>query len=227
MTVDRFTAVVMHNFHINPATRRICVMVSCAAAWIISIAASMVDAVKVGVSPSWNGDFMCDYQSEDHSEDHSDFDLGYYLQIALLFFLPFAIIVFCYCAILKTVLQASNRKSRRTVVVIFCIVTAFFLCWGPYHILILISSFYIPKGCNAASHLDMAYEICRILAYSHCCMNPFLYLLSQKLRSHFLQLLHCRKYSKKSGERGQSTSGTQHVAFAAQNSTVMLEASFK
>ncbi|XP_041805706.1 chemokine XC receptor 1-like [Chelmon rostratus] len=220
MTVDRFITVVLHNWQINPTRRQRCAGGTCAAAWVISIAASVSDAVKVKVETEWNNLFKC----EDPSVG-SDVNLGYYLQVSLLFFLPFAIIVFCYAAILKTVLQTSNRRRLRTVVAVLCIVTAFFICWGPYNILLVVMSLYEPVGCYAKERLFNAYSICRILAFSHCCMNPLLYMLSQRLRRLLLQLFHCENGRRKNREKsnGQNTSVVQNVAFTAQNSAVMLE----
>lgn len=220
MTVDRFITVVLHNWPNKPVRRQRCAMAACAAAWAISIAASVSDAIQMKVEIHWSGLYMCEGPS-----DGPDVNLGYYLQVSLLFFLPFAIIVFCYSAILKTVLQSSNRKRHRTVVVVLCIVAAFFLCWGPFNILLFILSLYKPKGCYAAEQWDIAYSICRILAFSHCCMNPLLYMLSQKLRRHLLQLLHCENARRRNRERGtgQSTSVIHNVAFIAQTSAVVLE----
>ncbi|XP_034559333.1 chemokine XC receptor 1-like [Notolabrus celidotus] len=221
MTVDRFIMVVLHNSPRNPANRLRCAMVSCAAVWIISIAAAVSDAIKVEVvSSHWNSDFFCEDASDKISHN-----LGYYLQVSLLFILPFTIVVFCYSAILRTVLQASNRKRYKTVVVVFCIVTAFFICWGPYHILIFMSAFYEPKGCYASDCFNMAYYISRILAYSHCCLNPLLYMLSQKLQRHLLQLLKCNKDTRNHRERGNGLSSnvSHNVAFTTKSSAVMVD----
>ncbi|XP_073347768.1 chemokine XC receptor 1-like [Pagrus major] len=220
MTVDRFITVVLHNWPGSQLKRQRCAIAGCAAAWVISIGASVSDAVKVQVETYWDNRSYCEATS-----DSSDVNLGYYLQVSLLFFLPFAIIVFCYSAILKTVLQASNRKRYRPVVVMFCIIAAFFICWGPYNILIFIQAFYEPRGCNAKERIYIAHSIFRILAFSHCCMNPLLYMLSQKLRRHLLQLLRCQKAQRKSTDKGagQNTSVIQNAAFIAQNSAVILE----
>ncbi|XP_034744733.1 chemokine XC receptor 1-like [Etheostoma cragini] len=219
LTVDRFIIVVLYNWPIKPVKRQRCAMVACAAAWAISIAASVSDAYKVQVKSHLH------FSTCEESSDISDVKLGYYLQVSLLFFLPFAIIVFCYSAILKTVLQATNRKRHMTLVVVLRIVAAFFICWGPYNILLFIWSLYEPESPDEEERFTIAYEICRILAYCHCCMNPLLYMLSQKLRRHLLNLLCCRKALRKNRERetGQNTSVFQNVALTAQNSAVMLE----
>ncbi|XP_071062498.1 C-C chemokine receptor type 4-like [Pseudochaenichthys georgianus] len=49
----------------------------------------------------------------------------------------------------KKVLQASNRRKHRTVVVVLCIVAAFIICWVPYTILDIIVSLNVPENCNA------------------------------------------------------------------------------
>uniref|UniRef100_A0A3P9DBN6 G-protein coupled receptors family 1 profile domain-containing protein n=1 Tax=Maylandia zebra TaxID=106582 RepID=A0A3P9DBN6_9CICH len=190
MTVDRFILVVLHKW---PSNHK-CAIGACIAAWVISILASLSDAMKVKVE-SWEGKNFCYDESED--------TLGHYLQVSLLFFLPFAIIIFCYSAILMKVLQGLNRRKFRTVAVLLCIVAAFFICWGPYHIMLLIKSLNTNNDCKVLKRLAVAYHICEMLAYSHCCMNPLLYMLSQKLRKHLLSLLRCEKVNRKKRERSQ------------------------
>lgn len=219
LTVHRFIAVVLHDWPISHVWRKRGVVGVCVAAWVISIAASLHDAIKIQVVDR-EEKFFCEADF-----DGPDVQLGYYLQVSLLFFLPFAIIVFCYSAILKTVLQASNRKRHRTVVVVLCIVAAFFICWGPYNIMFFILSLYKPNDCKAKQRLEIAYDICRIIAYSHCCMNPLLYMLSQKLRRHLWHLLHCDNARRRSNSRwtSQNTSVAQTVSFAVKSSAVTME----
>ncbi|KAM7379523.1 hypothetical protein PAMP_005069 [Pampus punctatissimus] len=207
MTVDRFLTVV-HNWLHKPARRQRCAMGACAAAWVISIAASLSDAINMELS-TWNDIVGCEASS-----NGPDFKLSYYLQVSLLFFLPLAIIIFCYSAILKTVFQASNRKRHRTVMMVLCIVTVFFICWGPYNIFLFVETFYELKTCYHANF----FNICCILAFSHCCMNPLLYMLSQKARRRLLNFLFCKNVRKKNREKCTGT-----TADAGQNYVVMLD----
>ncbi|CAI5640826.1 unnamed protein product [Oreochromis niloticus] len=213
MTVDRFIAVVLDKLKINHAKKKKYAICSCIAAWVISISASLSDAMKVKTQ-HWYGKNYC--------YDESEEKLGHYLQVSLLFFLPFAIIIFCYSAILKTVFQGLNRKKFRTVAVLLCIVAVFFICWGPYHIMLLIKALNTNKDCKVQKQLEVAYHISEMLAYSHCCMNPLLSMLSQKLRKHLLNLLCCENVCRKKRERSTSlnTSVTQNVAFSVQSSAV-------
>ncbi|XP_022613999.1 chemokine XC receptor 1-like [Seriola dumerili] len=217
MTVDRFITVVLQNWPCNSAKRQRWAKGVCAAAWIISIAASLSDAVNVKAETDWDNFTTCEHPS------HYDANVGHYLQVSLLFFAPLLIIVFCYTAILKTVLKSSNRKRHRTVVVVLCIVAAFFICWGPYNVVLFIKSLYEPKGCDAIERLSIVDHICQILAYCHCCMNPLLYMLSQKLRKHLLHLLPCEKDWRKNRERGIGQSTIQNTTTMLQNSAVILE----
>ncbi|KAL3988652.1 aconitate hydratase [Sarotherodon galilaeus] len=209
MTVDRFTTVVLHNWPISHARVKRCAIGACIAAWVISISASMSDAMKVKVE---------NFYGFNYCYDESENNLGRYLQVSLLFFLPFTIIIFCYSAILMKVLQGLNRKKFRTVAVLLCIVAAFFICWGPYHIVLLIKSLNTNKDCKVLKRLEVAYHICEMLAYSHCCMNPLLYMLSQKLRKHLLNLLRCEKVNRKKRERSTSLNTSQQ--FTLQSSAV-------
>lgn len=185
MTVDRFQTIVLQ-WPKNRVKRMRYAHASCVAAWLIGIGASMGDAINAKVT-NYAGDWLC----EDSSESGT-ITLGYYLQASLLFFLPLAIIVFCYVAILKTVLHASNRKQQRTVVMVLCIVFAFFICWAPYSVFLLVVPTLVEDGCSSQQRLRVAELICRLLAFCHCCVNPVLYMSSQKLRKPVLDIL-CSK----------------------------------
>ncbi|KAG7229022.1 hypothetical protein INR49_013255 [Caranx melampygus] len=221
MTVDRFIMVVLHNWPNNCVKRQRCALAACIAAWVISIAASLSDAVNVQAETNWYNRTTC----EDLSTV-TEADVGHYLQVSLLFFLPLVIIVFCYSAILKTVLQSTNRKRNRTVVVVLCIVATFFICWGPYNVLLFLKPLYKPITCDAIERLSIAFKICQIFAFSHCCMNPLLYMLSQKLRKHLLHLLSCEKKRPRNSQPTTNSLGTcvlPNTTMVVQSSAVMLE----
>ncbi|XP_061587153.1 chemokine XC receptor 1 [Cololabis saira] len=215
MTVDRFVTVVLHNWPINNLKRQRCATGACVGAWIISVAASLSDAMKMQV-----------YEEDMYyyCEPPGIVELGDYFLLPLLFFLPFAIVIFSYCAIIRTVLRASNRKRHRAVAMVLFIVAAFFICWGPYNTLLFIKLFHESEVCETEERLVMVFKICRIFAFSHCCMNPLLYMLSQKLRKHLLQLLYCKTVWR-SNERStvQTNTVIQNVVFTAHNSAVMLD----
>ncbi|KAM3866250.1 chemokine XC receptor 1 [Diretmus argenteus] len=201
MTVDRFATVVVQKWPSTSGRRQKCAVGACSVAWVVSILASLSDAINSQVEDRGEGTFTCGASS---TLESTEVKIGYYLQVSLLFFLPCAIIIFCYSAILRTILHAVTRKKHRTVVVVLCIVVAFFMCWAPYNVLVLVLSLYEPQSCSAQEHLYFAFEICRLLAYSHCCMNPVLYMLSQKFRGHLVHLLRCGKAQRNEMEMQKS-----------------------
>ncbi|XP_037537281.1 chemokine XC receptor 1-like [Nematolebias whitei] len=176
LTVDRFIAVVLNKWWNNNLRKR-CAVGASVAAWIISIAASVYDTSKIQVEE----DYYC--------EANYDVDLGYYFQVSLLFLLPLIIIIFCLFAIIMTVFQSTSRQRHKAIGIVFCTISAYFICWGPYNFLLFIKFLYEPKGCKAVELLETTYNICRILAFSHCCVNPSLCLLSQTVRRHLLSRL--------------------------------------
>ncbi|XP_064201592.1 chemokine XC receptor 1-like [Anguilla rostrata] len=84
-----------------------------------------------------------------------------YLSVGLLFLLPLAVVVYCYA-------------RHRTVTVVLCIVAAFFVCWGPYNVLLVLEAMYGTGGtdCDSRVRMDLALACTRVLAYCHCCFNP-------------------------------------------------------
>lgn len=212
MTVDRFFTVVLNNWPNNNLRKKQCAISGCVIAWVISIGTSVYDAYKMEVSD----DYFCE-------ASHSD-EFGYYFQVILLFFVPFAIIIFCYFAIINTVLRSTNRTRHKALTIVFGIVTACIICWGPYNILLFIKSLYKPKDCEALKRLNIVYNICRILAFSHCCMNPLLCMLTKNLRIHLFHLLHRKAVGIIKTERptDQNISCIQNVS-TARNSDIMLE----
>ncbi|KAM4557302.1 chemokine XC receptor 1-like [Fundulus diaphanus] len=201
MTVDRFFTVVLNRWPNSHPRKKQCAIGACVVAWMISIGTSVYDSHKMEVYD----DLYC---------EESSFDgVGYYVQIVLLFFVPFAIIIFCHCAIIKTVLQSTNRTKSKALSIVFSIVAAYIICWGPYIALLFVRSLYQTKVCEAAELLNNFYQVCRIIAFSHCCMNPLLCMLSQKLRSHLFCLLRCKVVDMNNRERAtyQNMSGIQNV----------------
>ncbi|XP_055057336.2 chemokine XC receptor 1-like isoform X2 [Misgurnus anguillicaudatus] len=181
MTLDRFAVVVVRGDWFTRNRRLWCARAACAGAWIISLIASMRDSMASKAQKDFDS-YFC---KSTHTEDDN---VGYYTQLVLFFLVPFVLIVFCYTKILLTLMSTANRQKHKTVILVLCIVIAFFICWGPYHILIVMMSYYDPC---MYYRLNIAFIICRILAFSHCCMNPALYFLRAKFRLVVSRLLCC------------------------------------
>ncbi|KAG9334576.1 hypothetical protein JZ751_007397 [Albula glossodonta] len=96
------------------------------------------------------------------------------------FVVPFAIIVSCYVVLVHRLKRNRSLSSRsgRPFKIIAAVITAFFLCWAPYHILVLI---------EMVNHMSVEYNptldhvttigipIATSLAFLNSCLNPLLY----------------------------------------------------
>ncbi|XP_056331197.1 chemerin-like receptor 1 [Danio aesculapii] len=115
------------------------------------------------------------------------------------FVVPFVIIVSCYAVIIHR-LQRNRSMSGRTgrpFRIIAAVITAFFLCWAPYHILVLIemvnhmSTEYSP---TLQYVITVGIPIVTSLAFLNSCLNPLLYVFmgqdfKDKVRKSILKVL--------------------------------------
>lgn len=89
------------------------------------------------------------------------------------FAIPLTIIIVCYAFILQRVKGAHfSKSSAKMLRVVFIIVSAFFVCWAPYHI---IGVFLLYYNSTTLIFLD---SLSQCLAYTNSCINPVLYVFS-------------------------------------------------
>ncbi|XP_059364711.1 chemerin-like receptor 1 [Carassius carassius] len=115
------------------------------------------------------------------------------------FMVPFVIIISCYAVIVHRLQRNRSMSGRtgRTLKIIAAVVIAFFICWAPYHILVLI---------EMVNHMEMKYSstlqyvttvgipIATSLAFLNSCLNPLLYVFmgqnfKDKVRKSILKVL--------------------------------------
>ena len=61
---------------------------------------------------------------------------------------------------------------------IFAITLLFFLLWTPYNLSVFVSAFQdvlFTNQCEQSKHLDLAMQVTEVIAYTHCCVNPIIY----------------------------------------------------
>ncbi|KAL2307651.1 hypothetical protein Nmel_000624 [Mimus melanotis] len=186
MTVLRYLFVVNPLSTLRSQTQ-CCVLVSLAV-WTVSILIVVPEVIHTTVQEDSEEHRFCDYADGNWKK------VDIYVR-NLLFLLSFGIIVFCYFKILIILLRARSRRKHRTVRLILIIVVAFFLCWAPYNILSFLTTFPSPT-CQYEKDSNLAFHISRKIAFSHCCLNPVLYVfVGVKFKKHLAQLcslcLHC------------------------------------
>ncbi|NXM63260.1 XCR1 protein, partial [Illadopsis cleaveri] len=187
MTILRYLFVVNPLSTLRSQTQCCGVLVSLAV-WTVSILIVVPEVIHTTVQENLEEYRFCDYADGDWKK------VDIYVR-NILFLLSFGVIVFCYFKILIILLRPRSRRKHRTVKLILIIVVAFFLCWAPYNILSFLTTFP-PSTCQYVKDSNLAFHISRKIAFSHCCLNPVLYVfVGVKFKRHLAQLcslcLHC------------------------------------
>ncbi|KAJ8384154.1 hypothetical protein AAFF_G00208560 [Aldrovandia affinis] len=115
-------------------------------------------------------------------------------QMAAGFALPTLVMGFCYCAIIRTLMQARNFERNKAIKVIFAVVAVFLLFQVPYNLAMLVETLNTALGgsenCDFETRLQYALDVTQSLAFMRCCINPFLYaFIGVKFRHNLLKLL--------------------------------------
>ncbi|XP_074491621.1 chemokine (C motif) receptor 1a, duplicate 1 [Sebastes fasciatus] len=160
--------------------------------WIISIGAAMPSLLYSSlVSIPHNGEHSlgCEYKDSLWKSISVS-------QQNIFFLVAFAVMAFCYIQILGRIMRTRSHTKNRAVKLVFCIVAVFFLGWVPYNVVIflrLLADKLVPpfEDCDTSIRLDYAFYVCRLVAFSHCCLNPVFYaFVGVKFRSHLKSMLH-------------------------------------
>ncbi|MEQ2301488.1 hypothetical protein AMECASPLE_036577 [Ameca splendens] len=113
------------------------------------------------------------------------------IQLAIGFFLPLLIMIFCYTAVIITLQKAKNIQRHKADPVVLVVVVVFIVCHLPYNLALMYDTIHMFKqsDCTEADTLHTAISVLQTLAYLHCCLNPVLYaFIGVKFRNHFRRM---------------------------------------
>lgn len=191
MTIYRYLAVV-HPLS-NLSTQRFSTMVFWSVLlWLISVGAAMPSLLYsslISIPHKEKHSWGCEYEGVLWKS------VGI-CQQNIFFLVAFAVMAFCYIQILGKIRKTRSNTKSRVVKLVFCIVAVFFLGWVPYNVVIFLrileDNSVVPfDKCEASIHLDYAFYMCRLIAFSHCCLNPIFYaFVGVKFRRHLNSVLH-------------------------------------
>nr|XP_006634615.1 PREDICTED: chemokine XC receptor 1-like [Lepisosteus oculatus] len=188
MTIHRYLAVVHPLADLG--SRKCCYGITASVViWLLSCLAAVPGLLFHRVKLNQNENVpYCEY-------DSPLWKLAEIYQKNIFFLVAFSIIIFCYFQILKTLLRSRTHTRYRTVRLIFAIVVVFFVGWAPYNVIIFVRSLVYNQihpftDCEISRGIDYGFYICRMIAFSHCCLNPFFYaFVGVKFRNHLKKLL--------------------------------------
>lgn len=110
------------------------------------------------------------------------------------FFLPLAVMLFCYGFTVCTLCRSHNSQKQKAMRVILSVVLAFIVCWLPNNLTELLDNLMragrVTETCELRDDLDMALHVTQAIAFGHCAINPILYaFIGKKFRNQLLTSL--------------------------------------
>ncbi|XP_013858792.1 C-C chemokine receptor type 1 [Austrofundulus limnaeus] len=195
MSVDRYLAIVHAVYALKARTKSFGVTAA-AITWVLGFIASFPDLVFLKQQTSLNGSAFCspDFprQEGNYSSLHMWIVFGIFKMNILGLFLPIVIMVFCYSQIVWR-LMFSHSSRRQAIRLVFLVVAVFFCCWVPYNV----SAFFkalehlgVYTACDSSKAIRVSLQVTEAIAYSHSCLNPFLYVfVGEKFRRQLLRLI--------------------------------------
>ncbi|XP_037542241.1 C-X-C chemokine receptor type 1 [Nematolebias whitei] len=194
ISVDRYFAIVR-------ATRRLfshhmLVKVICGVVWLVAGVLSLPVAIKK--EKIYADDLGIDICYENITGESSE---RWRISIRVLrhtvgFFLPLVVMAVCYSWTVVTLFHTRNHRKYKVMRVILTVVLAFFICWLPHNVSVLIDTLMrggsLPEGsCETRYSVEMMLEVTQVLAFMHCGVNPVLYaFIGEKFRNQLLLALY-------------------------------------
>ncbi|KAJ7993203.1 hypothetical protein DPEC_G00270010 [Dallia pectoralis] len=183
MTIHRYLAVV-HPLSDHDYKRGFNGVTVSLVIWLVSFGAAVPAFVFSSVqSHGFEKRLYCEYNNATWS------NIGSYQQ-NLFFLAAFAVMGFCNLMILAKIFRSRSHMRTRTIKLIFSIVAVFFLGWAPYNVLIFLTSVTEEMSCESHKMRGYGLSVCRLVAFSHCCLNPVFYaFVGTKFRNHMQRIL--------------------------------------
>lgn len=179
ISVDRYLAVVHPmKFHCL-RTRRAAFFVS-VMVWVFEIGSN---SKLLYENEIFIGTFNCSNHAS-HTFCHDKYPLEKWqadfniYRICLGYAVPLTIMLFCYQKLYQAVKnnQATEDRDKKKIKdLLLTIVITFFLCFTPYHIVLLLRSIYEPGDCCFAKRMYKPYRITTALTSINCILDPILY----------------------------------------------------
>ncbi|XP_051955255.1 chemokine XC receptor 1-like [Xyrauchen texanus] len=155
--------------------------------WILSGLAALPGSLRSKVM-SHITNLYCEYDSIEVKH------AVVYLQ-NVFFFIAFCIMGFCHVRMFWIIRKSQTRRRHRAIKIIFCVGLVFFIGWAPFNIVMFLRTL-MDYGlhpfiiCDVSIRLDYAFYACRLMAFSHCCINPVIYVfVGEKFQNHLRAML--------------------------------------
>lgn len=194
ISIDRYLAIV-HAVARLQRQRRRTVHLTCVALWVVCLAISAPNLVFLTVTGDANASRLsCSFH--DYGIHANNWALTMRFLEHVCFFLPLGIMGSCYAAVVVTLLKSARGQTQVGAIKLALLITLVFcVCWLPYNVASVLQtrdnlSTEASRSCESVLLLQAALVATKSLAFSHCCLNPFLYaFVGVRFRKELLRLL--------------------------------------
>ncbi|XP_043120150.1 C-X-C chemokine receptor type 5 [Puntigrus tetrazona] len=193
---DRYLAIV-HAIPSLQTRRPKTVHLTCAVLWLLCLFVTIPNTVFLSVEKEKNNTsrLLCSYNI--HAIHANNWMLtSRFITHLLCFFLPLAIMGYCYTSVIITLCQSQRSLEKQGAIRLALLVTLVFcLCWLPYNITIFMDTLVVfgavsEENCHARDTLKQVIIVTESIGFSHCCLNPILYaFIGVRFRRDLMQLL--------------------------------------
>ncbi|XP_075936833.1 C-C chemokine receptor type 9-like [Anarhichas minor] len=194
ISVDRYIAIVQVIKAQNLKKKRLFYSkLACLVVWLVSTLLALPEFIFAQVKTDRNGQSLCTLVYWNNAYNRTKI-LVLSLQICVGFFLPLLVMLFCYSVIIRTLLQAKSFEKHKALRVIFAVVFVFVLSQLPHNSLLIMEAMQAANttitNCDIITRSDVAGQIAKSLAYTHACLNPFLYVfIGVRFRQDLLRIV--------------------------------------
>ncbi|KAF1394406.1 hypothetical protein PFLUV_G00026880 [Perca fluviatilis] len=194
---DRYLAIV-HAIPSMQSRRPRTVHLTCVTLWLVCLGLSVPNAVFLSVRKEATNSSRLSCSNHLYGINGNNWVLTNRIFDHLCFFLPLAVMCYCYTAVVVTLCNSQKSQSKQGAIRLALLVTlVFFFCWLPYNITLIIETMVDLRAigytsCSSYFLLRPALDVTKSLGLSHCCLNPFLYaFVGVRFRNELIKLL-CR-----------------------------------
>ncbi|NWR50652.1 P2RY4 protein, partial [Regulus satrapa] len=157
----------------------------CVAAWLVVTICLIPNLIFVTTSSKGNNTLCHDTTKPEEFDHYVHYSSAV---MALLFGVPFLVIVVCYCLMAKRLCKPSFSSpglrmpsyKRRSIKMIVVVLAVFAICFVPFHITrtLYYTSRYFQADCRTLNIINFTYKITRPLASINSCLDPILYFMA-------------------------------------------------
>ncbi|XP_036378896.1 C-X-C chemokine receptor type 5-like [Megalops cyprinoides] len=169
---------------------------TCASMWLLSLCLSAPNAVFMSVDTEHIANTTVTYcYFFSHGLHSNNWNLARRFITHLCFFLPLALMTYCYSAVVFTLCRTTRSRDKQGAIRLAMLITVVFcLSWLPYNLALLVNTLVdldiISLSCESLAQLERATVVTESIGYSHCCINPLLYaFVGVRFRQDLLRLL--------------------------------------